>query len=218
MRRNSQEFAPDLPVGGDCLLQRINMAQQNQDHDHLLDAARNGGDDALGELIENFRPMLRAEAMMTLTGVQARVDASDVVQLTWWSAFRAFPKFEGNVEAFVGWLRNIHDKNLKDALRDQHAEKRAVQREVAPSNVLPVAAANITSPSQKLVRIEQQEEIEACLALLPEAQKEALRFRFYDGLSVAEIVARMGRSETAVAGLLKRGLSTLREIMKNNQV
>jgi RNA polymerase sigma-70 factor (ECF subfamily) len=156
--------------------------------------------------------------MMTFTGVQARVDASDVVQLTWWSAFRAFPKFEGNVEAFVGWLRNIHDKNLKDALRDQHAEKRAVQREVAPSNVLPVAAANITSPSQKLVRIEQQEEIEACLALLPEAQKEALRFRFYDGLSVAEIVARMGRSETAVAGLLKRGLSTLREIMKNNQV
>ena len=141
-----------------------------------------------------------------------------MVQLTWWSAFRAFPKFEGNVDAFVGWLRNIHDKNLKDAIRDQYAEKRAVHREVATSSSLPVAAANTTSPSQKLVRVEQQEEMAACLALLPAAQKEALRFRFYDGLSVAEIVARMGRSETAVAGLLKRGLSTLRELMKNNQV
>ncbi len=193
------------------------MTRINEDQDRLLKAAHSGDDDALGELIENFRPMLRAEAMRTLTDVKARVDASDVVQLTWWSAFRAFPKFEGNVDAFVGWLRNIHDKNLKDAVRDQHAEKRAVLREVAPSGVLRIAAAKVTSPSQRLVRIEQQEQMEACLALLPAAQKEALRLRYYDELSIAEIVAQIGRSETAVAGLLKRGLSTLRVLMENHQ-
>ncbi len=55
--------------------------------------------------------------------------------------------------------------------------------------------------------------MDACLALLPVAQKEALQFRFYEGLSVAEIVDKMGRSETAVAGLLKRGLSALRAMM-----
>jgi len=192
------------------------MKSTNEDHDRLLTAARDGDDDALGELIENFRPMLRAEAMQTLREVQGRVDASDIVQLTWWSAFRGFPKFEGDVDAFVGWLRNIHDRNLRDAVRDQHAGKRAIRLEASPSAVLPTAPAKITSPSQKLVRIEEQEQMEACLALLPSAQKEALRLRYYDGLSIAFIVERMGRSETAVAGLLKRGLSGLRDLLRES--
>jgi len=78
------------------------MSPTNDDRDQLLNAAQAGDDDALGERIEAFRPMLRAEAMQTLAEVQGRIDASDVVQLTWWSAFRAFPKFEGDVEAFIG--------------------------------------------------------------------------------------------------------------------
>ena len=192
------------------------MKSTHEDRDRLLTAARGGDDDALGELIENFRPMLRADAMRTLTEVQGRVDASDIVQVTWWSAFRGFPRFEGDVDAFVGWLRNIHDRNLRDAVRDQHAGKRAIRLEAAPSAVLPMAPAKITSPSQKLVRIEEQENMEACLALLPAAQKEALRLRYYDGLSIAVIVECMGRSETAVAGLLKRGLSGLRDMLRES--
>ena len=192
------------------------MKSTNEDRDRLLTAARGGDDDALGELIENFRPMLRADAMRTLTEVQGRVDASDIVQVTWWSAFRGFPRFEGDVDAFVGWLRNIHDRNLRDAVRDQHAGKRAIRLEATPSAVLPTTPAKITSPSQKLVRIEEQENMEACLALLPAAQKEALRLRYYDGLSIAVIVECMGRSETAVAGLLKRGLSGLRDLLRES--
>lgn len=192
------------------------MKSTNEDRDRLLTAARGGDDDALGELIENFRPLLRAEAMRTLTEVQGRVDASDIVQLTWWSAFRAFPKFEGDIDAFIGWLRNIHDRNLQDAVRDQHAGKRAIRLEATPSAVLPTTPAKITSPSQKLVRIEEQENMEACLALLPAAQKEALRLRYYDGLSISVIVERMRRSETAVAGLLKRGLSGLRDLLRES--
>jgi len=184
------------------------------DHrDHLLHAARGGDDDALGELIENFRPMLRAEAARSLTDVQGRLDASDVVQLTWWSAFRAFPHFEGDVTAFVGWLKNIHERNLRDAIRDQRADKRDIGKEVTPSSLAPIVRAKLTSPSQKLMRKEQQEQIDRCLLQLPAAQREALRLRFQEELPIAEIVQQMGRSETAVAGLLKRGLSGLRALM-----
>ncbi len=98
------------------------MNQNSNDADRLLKIVGDGDDDALGALIENYRPMLRAEAMRSLALVQARVDPSDIVQHTWWSAFRAFPKFEGDVDAFVGWLRKIHERNLRDAVRDQHAE------------------------------------------------------------------------------------------------
>ena len=193
------------------------MNMPNHDRAHLLKAARGGDDDALGELIEKFRPMLRAEALRTLTEVQGRCDASDAIQMTWWSAFRAFPKFEGDVDAFIGWLRNIHERNLRDVVRDQRAAKRAVHVEVSTSAVLPEAPGKITSPSQKLVRIEEQQHMEECLSQLPPPQKEALRLRYYDELPIAEIVERMGRSETAIAGLLKRGLSALRELMGKEQ-
>ncbi len=109
------------------------MSQPEQHQQCLLKAAQHGDDDALAELIENFRPLLRADSKRTLVEIQGRIDASDVDQLTWWSAFRAFPRFTGDVDAFVGWLRNIHEGNLRDAMRDQHAEKRAIGREVAPS-------------------------------------------------------------------------------------
>jgi RNA polymerase sigma-70 factor (ECF subfamily) len=36
-----------------------------------------------------------------------------------------------------------------------------------------------------------------------------------EGLPLSEIVERMGKSDTAVAGLLKRGLQKLRVIMKS---
>ncbi len=190
------------------------MVTPDRQQSELLKAAKSGDDDALGELIEEFRPMLRAEAMQSLAEVQARVGASDVVQLTLWSAFRGFPMFEGDIDAFIGWLRRIHECNIKDAIRDQHADKRAIRREVPGSRLLPGAAGKITTASQRLVRREQQEQMDACLEQLPVAQRQAIRLRFYEGLAVAEIVEHLGRSETAVAGLLKRGLSTLRQLMK----
>lgn len=185
----------------------------SHDNSDLLRAARDGDDDALGELLENFRPMLRGDAMKTLTAARARVDASDLVQMTWWSAFRAFPRFEGDVDLFIAWLRTIHKRNLRDVVRDQHAEKRALNREIDGHRILPMAAGRSTSPSQRACRNEETAKMEVCLNRLPAAQREAVRLRFYEGLGIAEIVQRMGRSETAVAGLVKRGLSQLRQLM-----
>jgi RNA polymerase sigma-70 factor (ECF subfamily) len=52
---------------------------------------------------------------------------------------------------------------------------------------------------------------------LPETQAEAIRLRYMEGLPLADIVERMGKSDTAVAGLLKRGLQKLRTIMDTGE-
>ena len=51
------------------------------------------------------------------------------------------------------------------------------------------------------------------LAQLPEAQHEALVLQYWHGLTVAQIGARLERTPVAVAGLLKRGLQRLRELL-----
>jgi RNA polymerase sigma-70 factor (ECF subfamily) len=48
------------------------------------------------------------------------------------------------------------------------------------------------------------------LEQLPEAQREALVLQHWQGWTLAQIGAHLGRSPEAVAGLLKRGLKQLR--------
>lgn len=189
------------------------MDHLDVENQRLLHSANSGDDEALATLLEQIRPMLRAEAMKSLTEARARLDPSDIVQLTWWSAFRGFPRFEGDVEAFIGWVRKIHDRNLKDAIRDQMAARRDLRREHGHDRIVDVPDGRTTSPSRRLARNEELERLEKCLVLLPAAQREAVRLRFYEGFSVSDIVRQLGRSETAVAGLIKRGLSRLRQLL-----
>jgi RNA polymerase sigma-70 factor (ECF subfamily) len=53
----------------------------------------------------------------------------------------------------------------------------------------------------------------SCLDKIPETQREAIRMRYLEGMSLKSISDRTGKSEMAVAGLLKRGLRALREVM-----
>jgi DNA-directed RNA polymerase specialized sigma24 family protein len=52
------------------------------------------------------------------------------------------------------------------------------------------------------------------LAQLPVAQGEALVLQHWHGLTLAQIGERLDRTPVAVAGLLKRGLKQLREILE----
>ena len=194
------------------------MIEKDESHNQLLQQAKEGDDAALERLIEYFRPVLRGRAAQSLGHVQHRVDPSDVVQITWWSAFRAFPGFEGDIDAFAGWLCKINDRNVQDAIRDQNAEKRAIAREVSGSVGFPEELLRLTTPSQRLAKLELEEQLKRQIELLPMAQGEAIRLRYFRGLSIAQIVEHIGRSEAAVAGLLKRGLSQLRQVMSESEI
>jgi RNA polymerase sigma-70 factor (ECF subfamily) len=51
------------------------------------------------------------------------------------------------------------------------------------------------------------------VAALPDAQRDAVVLHYWQGLALAAIAGQMGRSPSAVAGLLQRGLKTLRGIL-----
>ncbi len=191
------------------------------DHQLLLERAREGDEEALGRLLESFRAYFRIHARRKLgSRLQARVEASDIVQQTYLEAHRDLAKFSGQQPGeFVTWLHTILDHNILEAFRahiraakrsvDQEVRREAVDRsEEAPSWEPP---AETSSPSRRLMRGEAAIRLAQAIDQLPADQSEAVRLRHLEGWTLAQLAAHFERSEVAVAGLLKRGLRGLRD-------
>ena len=70
-----------------------------------------------------------------------------------------------------------------------------------------------SSPSAHAVRHEELNRLAVALTELPQDQRTAIELHHLHDCSVAEIGQQMGRTEPAVAGLLRRGLKRLRELL-----
>lgn len=199
-------------------------------HD-LLAAARAHDKEALGRLLQTYRSYLKLLAEAQLRGkLQARFSASDVVQDTFLSAHRSFPKFRGQTEPeFRGWLRKIFVYHL-GRIVEQHAVagKRNVHRELSVEEIgaaigrstmrlESMLAGHGASPSQEARRREDAVLLADRMEKLPADYREVLVLRHLEGLPFAEVAERMGRSSGAVRMLWLRALEVLRELMNREE-
>jgi RNA polymerase sigma-70 factor (ECF subfamily) len=63
-----------------------------------------------------------------------------------------------------------------------------------------------SSPSQRVVRQENVLRLAEAVDRLPDDQREAVVLHHLEGLNLTQLTERFKRSESAVAGLLHRGL------------
>lgn len=201
------------------------------DSQNVLLRAKGGDETAKGELLNRFRPYLNVIAQRLLDDrLQGRMDFADVVQTTFLEATRDFDNFRGDtVESLLAWLRNILRNNVSTA--HQHhlaAQKRSARKEVVlrvssesggdSLGLADIVPSESSTPSQRMMRNEASVVLADCLDQIPDTQRDAVRMRYLEGMSLKEISDRTGKSEMAVAGLLKRGLRSLREQMNIKQL
>lgn len=189
--------------------------------ERLIRAAQAGDQQALAELLERWRPYLRDLAQRQLdSGLAVRVDPSDVIQQTCLDAVHDATEFQGEGQQQLrAWLRRILERNVTDLVR-RHvvAQRRTVRREQplpmagdSSSDGGPLPAAVQSSPSARMMRDEAAARLAEQIATLPAEQRDAIRLRYLQGQSLKEMTQYFGRTETAVAGLLKRALQKLRK-------
>jgi RNA polymerase sigma-70 factor (ECF subfamily) len=181
----------------------------------MSDAAPDGRD------LERHRDYLRLLARAGLDPrLQAKLDPSDVVQQTLLEAHKDRAAFRGDSpEQLRAWLRQVLARNLANALRDFRRDKRDLAREQA---LLEASSARVeawliaegSSPSAGPQRQEEAARLAAALEALPEAQREVVALRHLHGWSLHDIARHVGKSTTAVAGLIHRGLKGLRGQME----
>ena len=151
-----------------------------------------------------------------------KLDASDIVQQTLMVAFSKREQFRGSTDAeLAAWFRQILKHNLLDGLRNSQRDKRDVRREQALGATIDESisradtwlAAVQSSPSQRVSKQEDLLHLSEALEDLPIAQREAIILRHLQGLKLAEIASELWRSESAIAGLLFRGLNKLHQLL-----
>jgi RNA polymerase sigma-70 factor (ECF subfamily) len=173
--------------------------------------------------IDRFRKYLRLLAQLQMDALlRARLDPSDVVQQTLLQAHQARDQFRGRTDAErAAWLRQILARVLANAVRDLGRAKRDVGREQSVERAVEESSARLeswlasgrASPAEQAERNEQVLRLADAVERLPEAQREAVVMHHLRGMSLAELARHLGKSESATAGLLHRGIKKLRQLL-----
>jgi len=131
-------------------------------------------------------------------------DAEDVASLVFTRAFQAYARYEPRNNTPAAWLFKIaRNAALDHCRRDQQrqqAERSAHEHDDESHDPIRVAE-----------RLLACRELRRAMAQVPRRQRQALAYRFDDGLSFKEVGSQMGCSEDAAKVLYHRAVKTVRQ-------
>jgi len=177
----------------------------------LIAAALAGEESAFALLVERYRAPL-AKAAYSRLG--RRELAEEAVQEALLCAHRWLGTYDSRY-SFRTWLWTILLNQCTRLGKRESRHGGPAAQNVPPTererhaDVCPRAL-----PLEQLLARERDERLHELLARLPEAQADALRLRFFGGLSFPELAAAMGCSEPGAKHRVKAGLIKLSQWMQ----
>jgi RNA polymerase sigma factor (sigma-70 family) len=189
----------------------------------LLRKAAQGDADSLSALLRKHAPNVRASIVGRIpTRWQSLISEDDVMQQTYADAFMGISQFDPEGDgSFSGWLCNMAQCNLRDAIRMLSAVKRGGQvgRVELDDLAKPEAAlvdlltAGGASPSRCVAGKESESLLAHALGQLPPTYQLVVRMYDLEGHGVDTIACQLSRSPGAVYMLRARAHDALRKLL-----
>ena len=174
----------------------------NSPHDgSIIDAVLAGQSERFSELVRQYERALFRVAISRLNDQQR---AQDAVQETFLSAFKSLHTYDPKF-SFRTWLWTI----LINQCRRQLRRSKRDQREISTAEFDDRQADDFNGPENAAIFNEQSARLEFVIAGLPETQADAIRLRFYGGLSFPEIAGVMDVCLTSAKNYVRRGLISM---------
>lgn len=180
---------------------------------------------ALGELFSAYHATLERIVKFRIDPrVQSRVDSADVLQETYLRVANRLDEYlqQPSVSFFI-WLRQQTLQTLIDLHRVHFREKRSADKEVRTLGVREFDAtsisiarfllADMTSPSNAVVRMEEKERLEIALNSMEEIDREVLALRHFEHLTNSQVAEVLHLSPTAASNRYIRAVARLSEIL-----
>ena len=164
-----------------------------------------GDDAALGALYERWHAVVHGVVSRLL---RQSDDVEDVVEETFWQAWRQASRFDRSRGAVQTWLSTIARSRALDRVRARR-RRREEPLEGDDGQVVVQQAAE-GNPGLDAEASERRRIVVAALAKLPVEQREALELGYFGGLSQREIAERTGQPLGTVKTRMRLALQKLR--------
>ncbi len=192
----------------------------------LVDRAAQGDNQAWERLLSDNRLRLRRMISLRMDRrLQGRIDPSDVIQESYVEAAQRLHEYTKNPSVpFFVWLRWIvgqrlmeqHRRHLGAQARDASRDVSLYQGKFPEASTADLAAnllANISTPSQAAIRMEEQRRLQDALDALDPIDREILVLRHFEQLSNGEAAQVLDLDKSTASKRYTRALIRLKEVI-----
>ena len=179
--------------------------RSNADDVALIRRMVDADETALGALYDRW---VRSLYSLVLHLLKDPDEAEDVVEETFWQAWRKASSYEPSKGAVSTWLLTIGRRKALDRIR---AKKRHKEDPIGRDRTFADLPSPALDPSQDMEGSELREHVRAALKELPSEQREVLELGYFNGMSQTEIADATGQPLGTVKTRMRLAMQKLRE-------
>ncbi|MFI7010181.1 RNA polymerase sigma factor [Streptomyces sp. NPDC050145] len=177
------------------------------DEGAVIARVRAGDPEAYAELVRAFTGI----ALRAAKALGAGADAEDVVQQSFFKAYRSLGRFKDG-SAFKPWLLKIVANETRNTVRSVGRQRSAAGREAAMAEAEPLIPES-ADPAVAAVEVERRAELVAALDLLSEEHRLVVVHRYLLEMDEAETAQALGWPRGTVKSRLNRALRKLGQLL-----
>jgi RNA polymerase sigma-70 factor (ECF subfamily) len=173
----------------------------------LLTRVVKGDQQAFSQLYDHSSTLLFTLAVRILGNHE---EAAELLQDVYLEVWRKVSRYDVGRGTPIAWLITLTKSRAIDRLRARSSRGNQATNALEDGTAPPVADSG-PSPLETQADEELRVRVKAAVAGLPLAQQQAIELAYYEGLSYAEIAARMNQPMGTVKTRIKLGMSKLRD-------